>query len=61
MLNLQLDKIVIQVIPRGGTLGVEQNAVPGTHDGHLGQVIGIVVALHYLAQRRATVAEHVNL
>ena len=48
-------------LPRHGSLGIEQDAVAGTHHGNLGQVVGIVVAQHHLAQRLATVAEHVNL
>ena len=61
VLGLHLLEAVALALPRQRTLGVEQDAVGSAHEGHLRQVIGIVVTSHRLAQRRATVAKHMNL
>ena len=61
VVHLQLGETLIHLLPDDRALAIEQNAIASAHDGHLGQVIGIVVTLHYLAQRRTAVAEHVNL
>ena len=61
MLHLNLIQGGAFMLPRNVTLGIEQDAVTGAHDGHLRQIVGIIVAQHLFAQRLASVTEHVNL
>ena len=61
VLHLYLVQCRSLMLPGDVALGIEQDAVTCSHQGHLGQVVGIVVAQHRFLQRHTAVAEHMNL